>query len=278
MLGFGLFIGAVVTATVIGPRAFPRPGAFGWSVVAAGVVAWIAMPPIATGLLDFMLGAVVPPLTASALLRNHIKQLNQVRLADQQERDADKRQIEERRAKTQSEVEAWPATQKGWTHVTRARLMHITGQPKCFFMLSENRLLLRVVQYTADQYFEIQREFALVVKDVISLNVASPTITKTRTKIVPITKIEKQNRSPVARGLVGGALLGPAGVVMGAASGLNAKVTSSVQHERVSESYDALGDPQLIIGTRNPDRPVLKIKFDPPSMADEWMFRIRGAQ
>jgi hypothetical protein len=73
-------------------------------------------------------------------------------------------------------------------------------------------------------------------------------------------------------------LLGPAGLVIGAASGLNGKIETNVEERRIAEKVSELGAPQLIIGTSDPQRPVLKLKFDDPEVASEWMYRIRGAQ
>ncbi|HEX8301544.1 hypothetical protein [Sphingomonas sp.] len=277
-LGFGLFGGSLIAAVAVGPRAFRQPGTFSIIVLLAGVAGWIGMPASIPGFFGFLVGLAVIPAISELTFQSRIREKNEQFRAEQESRQNEQKALEERRASAQADVNAWPSSQPAWTHISKGRLMHVKGQPKCFFMLSESKALLRIVEYSDDPDFDVASEFGLPLQAVISLNTAQPTVTKKRSKQVPITAIETKNKSPVARGLVGGALLGPAGLVLGAASGLNSKVSSSVHYETVSEEYDTLGDPQLIIGTSNADRPVVKIKFDPPNLADEWLFRIQGAQ
>lgn len=76
----------------------------------------------------------------------------------------------------------------------------------------------------------------------------------------------------------GGAILRPTGLILGAASGLNAKTTTTMKSETVYKSYDGHGLPQLIIGTTRDDYPYFKIQCATQEVADEWAFRIRGRQ
>jgi hypothetical protein len=205
-------------------------------------------------------------------------ELSEQRHLDEERRVAEAQAYQDRRAAAKEDAGRWPSEQIGSTYITKGRLMHVNGQPKCFFMLTNGGADLRIVEYKDGPDFSVDNDITVPISQVISLNVASPTVTRTRTKTVPVTVVEKKNKSPVGRGLVGGVLLGPAGLVLGAASGLNSNLASTVKHENVNETYDTLGDPQLIIGTTNPDQPVFKIKFDPPGLADEWMYRLHAAQ
>jgi hypothetical protein len=236
------------------------------------------MPPLVIGFPGFLIGAGLPIAISYVLLRSQIAILKEERLADEERRAAEAQAYVDRRATAKEAANRWPSEQLGATHISQGRLMHVKGQPKCFFMLTDEGKAIRIVEFKDAPDFELQGECTLPTSRIISIHIASPTVTKTRSKTVPVTVVEKKNKSPVGRGLVGGVLLGPAGVVLGAASGLNSKVVSTVKHETVNENYDALGDPQLIIGTSNPDQPIFKIKFDPPTLADEWIYRIQGIQ
>jgi Tfp pilus assembly protein PilX len=169
-------------------------------------------------------------------------------------------------------------TRDRWKFVSKGKLMHIQGQPQCLAMMSDNGLIVRFEEVVDDNGFATKEPISLNLNQIVSLDTASPTITKSRKTSVPVTVTETKQKSPVARGLVGSVLLGPAGLVLGAASGLNAKVTTKTENQTIYEKYESSGDPQLILGTSSPNHPVLKIKFDPPNLAEEWMFRIRGAQ
>jgi hypothetical protein len=277
-IGFGLCVGALVTATAITPRAFEKSGEIGLSLMAGGILAWVITPPLIEGFFGFIVGASSLPFAATLVLRSRIDALTQQKAIDDERRAKEREANQQRRDSAREAAEQWPADQSGWTHISKARMMHVAGQPHCYFMIGETSPRLRIVTYQVSQEFTIDGETEIDLARVISMNIASPSVTKIRSKTVPVTTIEHKKKSPIARGLVGGALLGPAGLVLGAASGLNSKVTSSVSHEKVQEEYETLGDPQLIIGTSDKDNPVLKMKFDPPSLADEWMYRIMGAQ
>lgn len=277
-LGFGLLVGMLVTATAVTPRAFEKPEKIGLPLMAAGPVVWFVTPPLIEGFLGFILGAFVPPFIAALALHSKMEALTQQKAIDDERRAAERAANQRRKEEAHAAAEQWPADQHGWTHISKARMMHVAGQPHCYFMINDQGSALRIASYQISQDFTIDGDTQIEIERVVSMNIASPSITKTRTKTVPVTTIEHKKKSPIARGLVGGALLGPAGLVLGAASGLNSKVTSSVSHEKIQEEYETLGDPQLIMGTSNLDSPILKLKFDPPSLAEEWMYRIMGAQ
>lgn len=177
-------------------------------------------------------------------------------------------------------VAAWKKAQSidGWQFVCEAKIMHISGYPECFFMMSDNGLLLKMNEFERNVPLVVKENAYLNINQIISINTARPKITKSRKTSVPVSIVESKNKSPVARGLIGGAILGPAGIVIGAASGLNSKTTTRIENRDSYESYETQGDPQLIMGTTSPELPVLKLKFSAPELADEWMFRIRGLQ
>lgn len=277
-LGFGLFVGALFTTAAVIPRAFERPGAINLSLAVGGAIAWIITPSLVEGFFGFVIGIIILPVASVLVLQSKIDALAQQKAIDDERRAREREANQRRREAARAAADQWPATQSGWAHISKARMMHVTGQPQCYFMIDQKGASLRIATYQVSQDFRIESDVEINIPRVLSMNIASPSVTKTRTKTIPVTTIEHKKKSPVARGLVGGVLLGPAGLVLGAASGLNSKVTSSVSHEKVLEDYETTGDPQLIIGTSDQEHPVLKLKFDPPSLAEEWMYRIMGAQ
>lgn len=184
------------------------------------------------------------------------------------------------RAAIEEDLLAWMQglQSDGWSLISRGRLMHQKGQPHCTIALATNAPLLRLDEIKIEEKFEASEPIYVNLREIISLNVARPTVQKSRKEIVPVPIIESHQRSPVARGLIGGAILGPAGLVLGAASGLNAKTTTTIKSETVYKSYDGFGLPQLIIGTNRDDYPYFKIQCANREVADEWAFRIRGRQ
>lgn len=257
-LGFGLFVGSLITASTITSRAFKRPDKIGLPLMAAGLLAWIVTPPLIEGFLGFIVGALPLPITAALALHSKIDVLAKQKAIDTQRRASEREANQRRREAAHAAAELWPTEQTGWSHISKARMMHVPGQPHCYFMIKGTSL--RIATYQVSQDFTVESDFEIDVNCITSTNVIIPPITKTRTKTVPVTKVEHKKKSPVARGLVGWSLLGPAGLILGAASGLNSKVTSSVSHEKIQEEYETPGDPQLIIGTTSQDDPVLGSK------------------
>ncbi|WBY16644.1 hypothetical protein PF049_00275 [Erythrobacteraceae bacterium WH01K] len=187
---------------------------------------------------------------------------------------------EKKQAEIDKDLVVWMTKiqREGWSLISRGRLMHLEEQPHCIIALSNTSPLLRVNQIDVQDEFSHAEPIYINLREIISLNVARPSVRRSRQEKISFPITETQRRSPVARGLIGGALLGPAGLVVGVASGLNSQITTSVKSETVNKEYDGLGDPQLIIGTNREDHPYFKIKCANQEVADEWVFRIRGRQ
>jgi hypothetical protein len=280
-LGFGVFVGCAISGLII-PRAFRSQEAKASGCIVLGMIAVVglALPTVFGTVPDFIIGALVIPVLLAGGRWQAIQAISEELEVKRAEAKAAYEARELRRSEAAKAEIAWIGdyATKGWKYVSRAKLMHASGQPNCVFMMSDNDLLLQICSFETREEFLPGSPIVLNVNQVLGLNIAKPKITKTREKIVPVSIVENKRKSPVGRGLVGGALLGPAGLVLGAASGLNSKTSTKVEERTVTEQYETEGDPQLIIGTSIPDEPVLKIKFDPPSLADEWLFRIQGAQ
>lgn len=282
-LGFGVFAGCVIANVAFTGRAFSdkadRTLAV-WMVLIAGVIALFVLSPMLGGMFDFLIGAALPSSAVWLLRRKQIEAHDRKTQAELQKKIDQQAARAARREQAAAEAEVWIASfeRSGWKYVSRGKMMQKKGQPQCLVMLSENAKLLQFITYTADEHFLADEPLVLNVNQVIGLNIAKPRLTKTRKTSVPVSMVSSKDRSPVARGLVGGALFGPAGTLLGAASGLKPSISTNVEYHTVEEKYETDGEPQLIIGTKLLDQPTLKIQFDPPSLGGDWLYRIKGAQ
>lgn len=283
-LGFGFFLGSF-PAIIPASKGFPDiseryGGQLSAALVLIGLTGWATLPVLLGGGPDFLVGLGTLPIGIWVVRHRQISEFHALLVRESEE--AARRATEEKEKRTQAQraKEEWLSghENEGWKYISEARMMNAEGQPHCAVMISENLILLKICEYRLDTKFDPSNPLIINVNQVLGINTAKPKITKRREKSVPVSIVENDPKSPIGRGLVGGALLGPAGLVLGAASGLNSKTSTSIQEHKVMEEYEINGDPQLIMGTSLPDRPVLKLKFEPPSLADEWMYRIRGAQ
>lgn len=281
-LGFGLFLGSVGAAAV-STVAFSEEHdniPIKTLILAGGIAGWLLVPAVFEGFFDFLIGLASPPLLLYAIRYRAIQEIREKALEALRQREAEGNARKLRRQAAQGELETWFNGMKdgGAVGLCRAKFMGHKSSQDCAFHLSSDRKTLQITPFECRE--ELTRESVILIplRDVLSSSVAKPKITRTRTKKVPVSIVENKRKSPVARGLVGGVLLGPAGLVVGAASGLNAKTGTRVEHHDVTESYETDGDPQLILGTANEEFPILKFKFDPVTLAEEWMFKIQAAQ
>ncbi len=282
-LGFGFFIGSLV-AIPIARQAFSdaidKSFTPSWLLPLAGLISWVTLPAVIAWFPDFLIGLALLPVGIWAFRRKHIEAF-QVRLRD--DRDEKLRlALEEKNARQRALeqkvewVEAFGSN--GWKFVSEALILNEKPNSNCVVMISTNLLLFQICEYSLSKEFCPTRSMVLNVKQIIGLNTARPRVKKTRTKTVPMSIVGTNTKSPVARGLAGGVLLGPAGLVLGAASGLNSKVSTSVENHTVTEEYETDGEQQLIIGLSVAERPVLKLRFSPSTLADDWLYRLQGAQ
>lgn len=188
-----------------------------------------------------------------------------------------RKQVEEAKEKEIGEY-ALARQSEGWEYISQGRLMHVTGQPPCFMLMSPSEKELRLDRYDHKENLKIEDTQLIKVSDIVSIKIDRPKTTGMRKETVPVSIVESKNKSPIGRGLVGGVLLGPAGLILGAASGLNSKTTTRVENQTVYREYETLGAPQLIIGTKLMERPFFKIRCETQELAEEWMFRIRALQ
>lgn len=88
--------------------------------------------------------------------------------------------------------------------------------------------------------------------------------------------IVHQKKSPVARALVGGALLGPVGAIAGASSGLNSKSHIRYKETKVYKDVECEGPKLLVVGTSDVRSPALRITCPSDKQTEDWFHRINA--
>ncbi len=202
---------------------------------------------------------------------------NRRREARHEQRIIDNQALHSERKRKAAAEALWLANRQeaGWQFVTPGSLMKIPQQPVCYIMVSKDGKTLCFEK--RDGEFNIEADPFLVVQmaNIASLDIVRPSTTLYRSVDVPDTITNVKRKSPVKRGLVGLAVLGPAGAVIGAASGLKDDVSIQTTTKRVTESYQGEGNPRLAIGTNDPANPYFEIRFLDSTQCDIWLHRIR---
>lgn len=280
-LGVGLFFGSVV-AIFLSFSAFEEDNEFPIKslLLVAGSVAIFVTPSVIEGFWGFIVGAAVPPLMLYFLRYGAIQEIGERRRLEAEKKEQARLERIERKKLARSKRDKWVEglAADAQSNACKARMLEDGSGQDCVVMFARGRNAVRIIPYQLDEEFFELDAIELALTDIISLDIARPKVTKTRKKTVPVSIVENKRKSPVGRAAVGGVLLGPVGAVVGAASGLNAKTETRIENREVSERYETDGDPQLVVGTKLDDFPVLKLKFDPVANAETWMFKIRGAQ
>lgn len=282
-LSFGIVIGSIVTALSFVPKAFPSNARGpGWVIVIGGFVAAILVGsleiPDGVGFFAFILGMVISTIPFWVLGKKRLDEAEEERRQKDESTRLKKEAEEAKRAEVQRQKQAFWEGMTGWDFRSEGRMMNVSGQPNCFFASGAEGRLLRIVQFIENnEEFKITDDKTISVNKIMSMNIASPkyNVTEHYKQAVPVVSSEPK-KSVVGRSVVGGALFGPAGAIVGGMTGLNNTVSTKIEEREFSRKVERTGNPQLIMSTTDPHNPVFKIEFRPPSLADEWMFRIRG--
>lgn len=163
-------------------------------------------------------------------------------------------------------------------YATAGTLVGGIGQGRCVLAFDEAQRSIRIFGYTTGQEFKVRLEANIPVSQIISLEVVRPMEMKRVQRTQAVGVVSTNKKSPVARGLAGGALIGPAGLVLGAASGASKDTTTEIKEHKVWEQVQREGDPELWVGTSDPGSPLIKVKPENSAAADEWLYRIKALQ
>jgi hypothetical protein len=150
------------------------------------------------------------------------------------------------------------------------------GRTALFGIKKDNSAIGVVTYRLDDDEFQPGTSLEVPVGMVLSAKVERDDVRETfyRNEVVPVAI--NNRKSSVGRALVGGALLGPAGVVMGAASGLGGRSDIITKTQKVADERIVKGPPLLVIGTAT--NGVLHISFAVESHAEHWANQIQAAR
>ena len=155
------------------------------------------------------------------------------------------------------------------------QLLHIDDQ-KCIAGVTQDALCIEgypLFETKAVSEIDIEQ---IDLRSILSVEMVDSTRLVRRMHIERDTELVHHRRSPVTRGLVGAVALGPVGMVLGAASGLNSKVELKHRDRKVTKMVEAAGPPSIVLGTNLPTRPMIKLRAASKAKTEEWFYRLRA--
>lgn len=143
------------------------------------------------------------------------------------------------------------------------------GAPAYIFQRSDDPKIHIVKRGLGDQ-FEVRAHRIIEPDDVRAVAYEQPDrIEKyTRTVVTPVAVNAK--KSAIARGAIGGVLLGPAGMLLGVGSAIT-PTTKIVEHTtKQQDSRVVPGLPFVVLTTRDREDPIIRLKFWRENDARKW--------
>lgn len=132
-----------------------------------------------------------------------------------------------------------------------------------FLSVKAGRSELRVVQISSSvEKFELTIDRTIPFSDIRTVEFVQDDKRETYRRAVTTPVALAKNKSAIGRGLAGGVLLGPAGLLLGAASALTPE-TKIVEHKSSELAERTVkGPPMLVITTRDRENPFIRLQFD----------------
>jgi len=294
---FGILVGSIIAACTFAPKAFERPAGFISAILFLGIIAAYSFADLeftflsgdndygidggnssGAGFLAFMFAVALINGSCWLLGKGAVEAEAKRRTAvSNAARDREEQAAALERDISLAKTE-WMKNLVGWKFQTFGKVLNLPDRPQCIICLSADDRLFRIVQFNDETEFAIISDEVLALTKISSADIAYPAVHRTvyDTQAVPI--LSKQKRSTVGRAVIGGALFGPVGAVVGAASSLNGPLITKVEERQVARKIEGKGDPQLIVVLADVHTPILKFQLDPPQLAEEWAYRIRAGQ
>jgi len=279
-LGWGIAVGGSIAAITFTTAAIRRnQGTVGWSIFGGSVVVgfMLGMLPIPTG---FGWLAFCGP-TIGLPVIFHLAGMKAIREKQKARETAAALDVADKEARKQKIKASGEAKDNYFTElrtVWSAQNECVVNLVPAIFAMNNNCSAISIMPYVLGEIFEALPPIHFSLESVFSAEVRWKELKETffRTEVVPISSTNK--RSPVGRALVGAVLLGPAGLVIGAASGLGGKTTITSQERKVLDERIVKGKPTLVIGTTDPNFPVVEVSFRSDNVPDHWLGQIRAAK
>ena len=151
----------------------------------------------------------------------------------------------------------------------------MNGVESDLLMDSDGTRLLFLLARTAS-VFSANNAYELPVTSIASIQLETRTTTETMKRTEDVIIPQANNKSTVGRAVVGGLLLGPAGAMVGAASSMKGP-PPKIEKREIKEIVQREGVPLIVIYTKDPKRPVLKLDLTRKVPTEEWYARLLGA-
>lgn len=282
-LGVGIFLGSFPAMLVASMSFARRSGdALGVTVTllfVGGIVAMLLVNPLLGGFVDFIIGAALLPLGVYLLTFKAFHQTLRKNEERRLEHLAVQQQKESAKAAAVKHRNEWiAALENDYAFILKGNVLDGPLSGACVLACNSRDSSLRIYGYYVGDEFKIVSDAVMPISEVVSVEIIRPMEMKRVKKVQAVGVVSSSKKSPIARGLVGGAVLGPAGMILGAASGAGKDVKTEIKEHTVWEEAQMEGDPQLHIGTSDPSNPLIRIKPDEKSEADEWYHRIKAIQ
>lgn len=150
------------------------------------------------------------------------------------------------------------------------------GNHRAWLALNRDENALRVLTYRSGEEVMIVSDKTVPLNSIMELTFRqdSREISYTRTVTTPVAVQKK--KSAIGRGVVGLAVGGVPGLLLGAASAVtpSSKIVEHKQEIKDTKMVD--GPPTLVFGLRDAEIPLMKLEFQERSLAEEWLYRIKA--
>jgi len=226
------------------------------------------------GFLAFCYGVLLPTIPSIMLAQPGLKRNKIIDLADREAFAVRRQALDELRGRARvDEVAFRESFDDDWVH----NGCTVDGATTIIALKKDFRAVC-IVSYEVGDVFSAGVVKDIPIEQIISCELQRENIVEKfyRTELVPVSQSNK--RSPVGRAVVGGLLLGPAGLVMGAASGLGGKTTITTKEIQVRDERVVEGPPVLVLSTVNEQNDRFKIRFAEDALAEHWEHQIRAAR
>lgn len=148
------------------------------------------------------------------------------------------------------------------------------GKPAMFATV-DDEAAIRLIQYVdhlpwVSNSWRVDLDRTIRFSDLRSVTVEQDDVVETFTRRVTTPVAVTKHKSAIGRGLVGAAVLGPAGLLLGAASAVK-PTTKVIEHTTTQTDQRVVkGPPTLVLTTRDRTDPFVRIAFDKIDDAKAW--------
>ena len=144
-----------------------------------------------------------------------------------------------------------------------------------FIGMDKDGKFMRLISCREDEAsLTVSSDETLSIKNIKSVSIDQPYKDRIITHIDKTPVAVGTKRSPGGRALIGAAIAGPAGAIIGGMSGLGGKSQVEQIETKRHETVQVKGQPKLVIAIDDLSKPRRILKFETVSETNEWSARI----